>query len=154
MFVFLPITLIFFAPLGALYWPVSTLLADVHGWPSYLVLTLGAYVWLAIAGLITLVISGFSKKIFLLWIAWDKIGGAVFGGFLDWLFETGPYKFGDEDNTVSAVLGANLHTGQAVWFDWLFTHILDRSPLKIGSTHCKEAYKIEKRKGYGVFARS
>ena len=113
----------------------------------------GIPLWFVCSAFITLVLSSFYSNAFNEWVTWDKNGGDIWRGLLNWIFETGPYKFGDRQNTVSAILGANLHTGQAIWFDWLFTQLLDRAPLKIGSTHCKEAFKAESNKGYGVFKR-
>jgi hypothetical protein len=52
-----------------------------------------------------------SKKGERVFIAYDQLVNATFGGFLNWLFKRPMYKFGWPDETISSVLGKNIRIG-------------------------------------------
>ena len=143
------IALLFTAPL----WPLNPLV----GWVMYnmgmSIAQVALYmvpVGFVLSGIVSWVLNK-QYNMFDRWVIWDKEEGARWAKVLNWVFETKQYKFGNKANTVSAILGANLHNRQARWWDWLFTHIADRGPLKNDSTHCYDSYKIELKRKYGVF---
>ena len=140
------------APLCVLLPIVAYWLYSQHGFGVWQLLLYAVPVWFVLAGIISTVFNK-NYNMYGLWSQWDRDAGVWFEAPLNWIFETKQYKFGSNKNTVSAILGANLHTRQARWWDWLFTNVADRSSLKNGSTHCYDSYKIELKRGYGVFAK-
>jgi len=141
------------APLNWVFYPVSVWLHVEYGFEPWQLFTFGVPIWFAVVGLISVIIQKTAyNKMFRMWADWDRFAGVRWAPVLNWIFNTGRYKFGDLNNTVSAILGANLDNSRTarVW-DTIFTHIADRGPLKNGSTHCYDSYLIELKRGYGVF---
>ena len=141
------------APLNWVFYPVAIWLHSEYQFTPLELFFYGVPIWFVIVGLISVIIQKTAyAKMYRMWADWDRFAGVRWAIVLNWLINTDEYKFGNLNNTVSAVLGANLENSKtARMWDWLFTRVADREPLKNGSTHCYDSYMIELKRGYGVF---
>lgn len=66
---------------------------------------------IAILGVVALIgLYSSNRYLTRVFLVFDQGVNVVFSGFFNWLFESPTYRFGDEDETISSVIGKNLST--------------------------------------------